>query len=65
MSNVKNVDFSNMRDAVPAFLTIVIMPLGYSITDGIGMGILMYVLISLIEYHTFAQIAMVFNIHIA
>lgn len=50
MANVKNVDFSNMRDAVPAFFTIVIMPLGYSITDGIGMGLLLYVLISLIEY---------------
>ncbi len=57
MSNVKNVDFSNMRDAVPAFLTIVIMPLGYSITDGIGMGILMYVLISLIEYSAGVLIA--------
>ena len=50
MSNVKNIDFSSVRNAVPAFMTIVIMPLGYSITDGIGMGLLLYVVISLIEY---------------
>ena len=50
MSNVKNIDFSSVRNAVPAVMTIVIMPLGYSITDGIGMGLLLYVVISLIEY---------------
>lgn len=50
MSNVKNIDFSSVRNAVPAFMTIVIMPLGYSITDGIGMGLLLYFVISLIEY---------------
>ncbi len=50
MSNVKSIDFSSVRNAVPAFMTIVIMPLGYSITDGIGMGLLLYVVISLIEY---------------
>lgn len=50
MSNVKNIDFSSVKNAVPAFLTIVIMPLGYSITDGIGVGLLFYVLIDLIEY---------------
>ena len=36
MSNVKNIDFSNIKNAVPAFLTIIIMPLAYSITTGIG-----------------------------
>ena len=46
MSQVKNIDFSDIRIAVPAFLTIVIMPLGYSITNGIGIGLLSYVLIA-------------------
>ncbi|MBQ7227289.1 MAG: NCS2 family permease, partial [Clostridia bacterium] len=50
MSNVKNIDFTDVKNAVSAFLTIVIMPLGYSITDGIGMGLLVYVIIGLIEY---------------
>lgn len=50
MSNVKNIDFTNIKVAVPAFLTIIIMPLGYSITAGIGMGLLSYVVISLVCY---------------
>lgn len=50
MSNVKNIDFGSVKNAVPAFLTIVIMPLGYSITDGIGVGLLFYMLIDACEY---------------
>ena len=50
MSNVKNIDFSSVKNAVPAFLTIIIMPLGYSITDGIGVGLLFYLIIDLCEY---------------
>jgi len=50
MGNVKNIDFSNIKVAVPAFLTIILMPLAYSITDGIGMGMISYVLISIICY---------------
>ena len=50
MSNVKNIDFSDLRVAVPAFLTIIMMPLAYSITDGIGMGMIAYVVINLICY---------------
>ncbi len=50
MGNVRNIDFDSVRNAVPAFFTIVIMPLGYSITDGIGMGLLLYLIISLLEF---------------
>lgn len=50
MGNVKNIDFSDLRVAVPAFLTIVIMPLAYSITDGIGIGMVSYVIINIICY---------------
>ena len=50
MGNVKNINFSDLRIAVPAFLTIVIMPLAYSITDGIGMGMISYVIINIICY---------------
>lgn len=50
MSNVKSIDFSSVKNAVPAFLTIIVMPLGYSITDGIGVGLLMYLIIALLEY---------------
>lgn len=50
MSNVKNIDFHDLRSAVPAFLTIILMPLAYSITDGIGMGIVSYCIINIICY---------------
>ena len=50
MSNVKNIDFTNLKIAVPAFLTIIMMPLAYSITDGIGIGMISYVIINLFCY---------------
>lgn len=50
MANVRHIDFTDIKVAVPAFLTIIIMPLGYSITAGIGIGILSYVIIALICY---------------
>lgn len=52
MKNVINIDFENVKNAVPAFITIIIMILGYSITDGIGAGILMFFIIDGIIYLT-------------
>lgn len=50
MKGVKDIDFKDIRVAVPAFLAIVIMPLGYSITKGIGIAILSYVIIASLAY---------------
>lgn len=50
MKNVINIDFNNIRNAVPSFLTIVIMVLAYSITDGLALGMISYVAIDLIIY---------------
>ena len=50
MKNIKNIDFSDIKVVVPAFLAIAVMPLGYSITKGIGMAILSYVVISIFCY---------------
>lgn len=50
MSNVKNVDFSSVKNSIPAFLTIIVMLLGYSITKGIGVGLLSYVILASIIY---------------
>ena len=50
MKNVVNIDFNNIKNAVPSFLTIVIMVLAYSITDGLAIGIISYVVIDLIIY---------------
>ena len=50
MTNVTNVDFKNIKNAVPAFLTIITMVLAYSITNGIGIGIISFVILDLIVY---------------
>lgn len=50
LKNITKVDLKNIRNSVPAFLTIILMPLTYSITDGIGVGIIAYFLINLIIY---------------
>ena len=47
MKNFAKVDMNDMRSAVPAFLTFAMMPLTYSIANGIGIGSIAYVLISL------------------
>ena len=48
MSSVKKVDFNDYSEAIPAFVCIVFMPLAYSISDGIVLGMISYVLINLI-----------------
>ncbi|MEW9532507.1 NCS2 family permease [Microbispora sp. NPDC049125] len=45
MTQVKEIDFSDFETAIPAFLTIVLMPFTYSITAGIGAGFVSYVAI--------------------
>lgn len=45
MSPIKKIDFTDYTEAVPAFLTIIIMPLAYAISEGIIFGILSYVLL--------------------
>ena len=47
VKNFAKVDMENMRSAVPAFLTLVMMPLTYSIANGIGIGAIAYVVITL------------------
>ena len=49
-NNFKNIDFGNAIKATSAFLTIVVMLLSYSITEGIGIGLLSYVLMSIVAY---------------
>ena len=47
LKNFANVDMKDLRSAVPAFLTLIMMPLTYSISNGIGIGCIAYVLITL------------------
>ena len=49
-NNVKTVDFGNSINATSAFLTISVMVLSYSITKGIGVGMIAYTFMSLMFY---------------
>lgn len=42
IDSIKNIDFSDFTEGVPAFLTIALMPLTYSIGDGLTIGVLAY-----------------------
>lgn len=39
---LKEIDWPDFTTAVPAFLTVIIMVLGYSISDGIAFGFIAY-----------------------
>jgi len=47
MSQVKSIDWDDLEIAIPAFLTIVVMPFTYSISAGIGAGFLTYVVLKI------------------
>jgi adenine/guanine/hypoxanthine permease len=49
MTQIRNIDFTDYGLAIPAFLTIVIMPYTYSIANGIGAGFVSYVAIQLLR----------------
>lgn len=49
MTQVKNIDWDDIEVALPAFLTIVLMPFTYSITAGIGAGFLAYTLLKVVK----------------
>ncbi len=47
MSPVKDIDLDDFTESIPAFITIILMPLTYSIAEGIVFGMLAYVFIKL------------------
>ncbi|MBQ8673040.1 MAG: NCS2 family permease [Bacteroides sp.] len=49
MSSVLKVEFDKYSEAIPAFICIIFMPLSYSISDGIVLGHLGYILINLLS----------------
>jgi AGZA family xanthine/uracil permease-like MFS transporter len=49
MSQVKNIAWDDADIAIPAFLTIVLMPFTYSITAGIGAGFIAYIVIRAVK----------------
>ncbi len=50
LKGVTKLELDSIKNTVPAFLTIAMMPLAYSITTGIGFGLLSYVIIDVVCY---------------
>ena len=48
LSAVKDIDFYDITEGVPAFITIAAMAFTYSIGDGLTLGVLSYVVINLL-----------------
>jgi AGZA family xanthine/uracil permease-like MFS transporter len=46
---IKGIDFDDFEEGFPALLAIVLMPLTYSITVGIGAGFVMFVLVKVVK----------------
>jgi AGZA family xanthine/uracil permease-like MFS transporter len=49
MSQIKNIDWDDLGIAIPAFLTIILMPFTYNISVGIGAGFITHVLIRVFQ----------------
>lgn len=46
VSAIINIDFNDMTEAIPAYLCLIAMPLAYSISEGIAIGIISYVILN-------------------
>ena len=46
ISSILDIDFKDLTEAVPAYLCILCMPLMYSISEGIAIGVISYVVIN-------------------
>jgi AGZA family xanthine/uracil permease-like MFS transporter len=49
MKAVTQIDWDDLTEAIPAFLTIIIMPMTISITDGLSFGFISYSLLKLVS----------------
>ena len=48
MTSITKIDFSDYTEAIPAFIAIMAMPFMYSISEGIALGVISYVVINMI-----------------
>ena len=46
LTSVTKIDFDDLTEALPAFITIIAMPFLYSISEGIALGVISYVIIN-------------------
>jgi AGZA family xanthine/uracil permease-like MFS transporter len=47
IANIKKINFADLYESIPAFLAVVIIPLGFSIADGIAVSFIFYTLLKL------------------
>ena len=52
IGSVANINFEDMAEGIPAFLTIAVMPFAYSISEGIAIGVISYTIINLVTGQT-------------
>lgn len=52
LTNVVNIDFNDISEALPCYICIAAMPFFYSISEGISMGVISYVALNLITGKT-------------
>ena len=48
LTNITNIDFDDLSEAIPCYVCIIAMPFFYSISEGISMGVIAYVVLNLI-----------------
>ena len=48
MTSITKIDFNDYSEAIPAFMAIIAMPFMYSISEGISLGVITYVVINLL-----------------
>lgn len=49
MAPIKEIDFEDFTEAIPAFLTLILMPLTYSIANGIAFGMTSYIILKVLS----------------
>ena len=49
MQQVSKIDFNDLMEAIPAFIAIIAMPFMYSVSEGIAMGVISYVVLNLVS----------------
>ena len=47
MTTIVRIDFNNLYDAIPAYITVIAMPFAYSISDGISFGVISWTILNL------------------
>ena len=48
LTSVAGIDFDDFSESIPAYITIIAMPFCYSISEGISMGVISYVVINVL-----------------